>query len=87
MPSHHDYGVDNETYCGGTPDDAPPLPKPPAWVVALAEDLYRQWPRIAQDADLAAILEQDRAAGDCVAVDEISAVVWRHVSGRPAPAP
>jgi hypothetical protein len=21
MPSHHDYGIDNETFCGGTPDD------------------------------------------------------------------
>ena len=21
--SHHDYGVDNETFCGGTPDDEP----------------------------------------------------------------
>ena len=21
MPSHHDWGIDNETWCGGTPDD------------------------------------------------------------------
>lgn len=21
MPSHHDYGIDCETFCGGTPDD------------------------------------------------------------------
>jgi hypothetical protein len=21
MASHHDYGIDNETFCGGTPDD------------------------------------------------------------------
>ena len=24
MPSHHDYGIDNETFAGGTPDDDPP---------------------------------------------------------------
>ncbi len=25
MPSHHDYGVDCETFCGGTPDDEAPV--------------------------------------------------------------
>jgi hypothetical protein len=25
MPSHHDYGIDCETFCGGTPDDYEPL--------------------------------------------------------------
>ena len=26
MPSHHDYGIDCETFCGGTPDDELPSP-------------------------------------------------------------
>ncbi len=28
MPSH-DYGVSDETFCGGTPDDELPIPSPP----------------------------------------------------------
>ena len=30
MPSHHDYGVDNETFAGGTPDDDPHVMTPTA---------------------------------------------------------
>jgi hypothetical protein len=47
MPSHHDYGIDNETYCGGTPDDDLPVVR---WCDACQARVESdQWRNVVQD--------------------------------------